>query len=82
MRWGDGCVAGHTRCITRCATQSSRLFSRGGLLDIEEADEATTLLDNTIRQVDENGDFFFMPEALRIRGRALVLMERLDDAEI
>lgn len=51
-----------------------------GLLEMGEVDEATTLVDDTVRQVDENGDLFFMPEALRVRGRALVLMDRLDDA--
>jgi predicted ATPase len=41
------------------------------------------LVDDTISQVEENGDFFFMPEALRVRGCALLLLPkaRVDDAQ-
>lgn len=54
-----------------------------GLLAIGKVDKATALVDATISQVEENGDFFFMPEALRVRGRALLLMPKshIDDAE-
>jgi predicted ATPase/DNA-binding winged helix-turn-helix (wHTH) protein len=54
-----------------------------GLLAIGEVDKAINLVDDTINRVEENGDFFFMPEALRVRGRALLLMSKshIDDAE-
>jgi predicted ATPase len=50
---------------------------------IGQVDKAITLIDDTISQVEENGDFFFMPEALRLRGCALLVMPkfRVDDAE-
>ncbi|MGY4411271.1 putative ATPase/DNA-binding winged helix-turn-helix (wHTH) protein [Bradyrhizobium sp. LB9.1b] len=55
-----------------------------GLLAIGQVGEAITLVDDTIRQVEKNGDFLFMPEALRVRGCALLLMptSRVDDAKI
>ena len=55
-----------------------------GLLTIGQVDKAIKLVDDTISQVEENGDFFFMPEALRVRGCALLLMpkSRADDAQI
>jgi predicted ATPase/DNA-binding winged helix-turn-helix (wHTH) protein len=54
-----------------------------GLLAIGQIDKAITLVDDTIGQIEENGDFFFMPEALRVRGCALLFMpkSRVDDAE-
>jgi predicted ATPase len=54
-----------------------------GLLAIGQVDKAITLVDDTISQVEENGDFFFMPEALRVRGCALLLLPkaRVDDAQ-
>jgi len=54
-----------------------------GLLAIGQVDKAIMLVDDTINQAKENGDLFFMPEALRVRGRALLLMQksRVDEAE-
>ena len=54
-----------------------------GLLAIGQIDKAITLVDDTISQAKENGDLFFMPEALRVRGRALLLLPKssVDDAE-
>jgi tetratricopeptide (TPR) repeat protein len=54
-----------------------------GLLAIGQIDKAIRLVDGTISQAEENGDFFFMPEALRVRGCALLLMpkSRVSDAE-
>ncbi len=54
-----------------------------GLLAIGQVDKAITLVDDAISRAEENGDMFFMPEALRVRGCALLLMpkSRVDDAE-
>jgi predicted ATPase/DNA-binding winged helix-turn-helix (wHTH) protein len=53
-----------------------------GLREMGELDRAITLVDNVISNVEKNGDFFFMPEVLRVRGRALILLpKRIDDAE-
>ncbi|QHP69892.1 transcriptional regulator [Bradyrhizobium sp. LCT2] len=53
-----------------------------GLLAIEQVGEAIRLVDDTISRAEENGDLFFMPEALRVRGRAVLAMPtRVDDAE-
>ena len=42
-----------------------------------------TLVDETIRLVEENGDFVHMPEALRVKGRVLLAMpqRRVQEAE-
>src|SRR5262249_26917827 len=55
-----------------------------GLLAIGQADKAMTLIDDTIGQVEEKGEFFFMPEALRVKGCALLAttVPRVDDAEV
>lgn len=55
-----------------------------GLLAIGEVGKAINLIDDTIGKVEKNGDFFFMPEALRVRGCALLLSSKshIDDAEI
>ena len=54
-----------------------------GLLTIGQVDKAIKLVDDTISQVETNGDFFFMPETLRVRGCAALLRQnpRVDDAE-
>ncbi|MGY3392539.1 putative ATPase [Bradyrhizobium sp. USDA 3311] len=40
------------------------------------------MIDDTISRAEENGDLFFMPEALRVRGCAVLAMPtRVDDAE-
>lgn len=54
-----------------------------GLLAIGQVDKAITLVDDAISQAEANGDLFFMPEALRVKGSALLLMtkSRVDDAE-
>ena len=68
----------------RSATLISRSFSRRAYWRLDRIDKAIKLVDDTISQVEENGDFFFMPEALRVRGCALLLMpkSRADDAQI
>ncbi len=54
-----------------------------GLLAMRRADDAITLIDSTIALVEENGDFFFMPEALRIKGCALLSRQQpqVEDAQ-
>ena len=54
-----------------------------GLLAIGQVDKAIILIDDTISQAKENGDLLFMPEALRVRGRTLLLLPKssVDDAE-
>jgi hypothetical protein len=44
--------------------------------------EALRLADDSIARVEENGDFCFMPELLRLKGKALLAMpKRGDDGE-
>jgi predicted ATPase len=50
---------------------------------IGQVGEGKTLIDETIRLVQENGDLFFMPEALRVKGCVLLSMPnpQIDEAE-
>ena len=61
-----------------------RIVLAQGYLATGNIDKAITLVDATISQVEENGDFFFMPEALRVRGCALLSMPKppIDEAKI
>ncbi|MGX5828186.1 ATP-binding protein [Mesorhizobium sp. 43Arga] len=54
-----------------------------GLMAIGQVDEAFKLIDETIRCIDENGEMYFMPEALRIKGCAILTSSegRVDQAE-
>jgi hypothetical protein len=54
-----------------------------GLMAIGEFDEGLTLVDETIRLVEVNGDLLHMPEALRVKGSVLLSMpqRRAHDAE-
>lgn len=47
-----------------------------GLVAIGEFDEGIALIDETIRQIEANGDLLRMPEALRVKGRVLLSMPR------
>ena len=47
-----------------------------GLLAIDRLDESMTLIDETIRLVETNGDLVFMPELLRIKGNALRILSQ------
>jgi len=85
----DG-VATLQDCLKRChafhyevRNTEFKIVLAQGLLMMGQIDKAMTLIDDTIRQVEENGDFFFLPEALRVRGCAVLLMPkpRVDDAE-
>jgi predicted ATPase/DNA-binding winged helix-turn-helix (wHTH) protein len=60
-----------------------RIVLTQGLLAMRRVDEAMALIDATIAQVEENGDFFFMPEALRIKGCALLSRQQpqVEDAQ-
>ena len=54
-----------------------------GLVATGQLNEGMMLIDETIRKVEENGDFFFMPEAMRVKGSILQLLPepRADDPE-
>jgi tetratricopeptide (TPR) repeat protein len=54
-----------------------------GLMTIGQFSEAAAVAGETIRMIEENGDFGYMPEVLRIRGRLLLAMPeaRERDAE-
>jgi hypothetical protein len=71
-----------TPCITRCATWSSRLLSRKTFSQSGRS-ERPWRVDDAIGQAEKNGDLFFMPEAQRVTGCALLRMSkpRVDDAE-
>jgi len=42
-----------------------------GLLDIGHVNEGMTLIDETMQLIEANGDLVFMPELLRIKGKAM-----------
>jgi tetratricopeptide (TPR) repeat protein len=54
-----------------------------GLMAIRQFGEGLTLIDETIRLVEANGDLLHMPEALRVKGNVLLSLHqrRPDDAE-
>jgi hypothetical protein len=54
-----------------------------GLLATGRFDEGISLIDETIRLVEANGDLVFMPELLRVKGNALLSLPKsaLDEAE-
>jgi ATP/maltotriose-dependent transcriptional regulator MalT len=52
-----------------------------GLVAIEQPDEAMMLADETIRLLDANGDIFYLPEALRVRGGIALTGPRPDPDE-
>jgi predicted ATPase/DNA-binding winged helix-turn-helix (wHTH) protein len=54
-----------------------------GLLAIGEFGEGLALIDETIRRIEANEDLLHMPEALRVKGRALLSMPQpqVHDAE-
>ena len=54
-----------------------------GLTATDRFDEGMTLIDETIRSVDANGDITYMPEVLRVKGRLLLSMPKpsREDAE-
>jgi predicted ATPase len=60
-----------------------RIVLAQGLVAIGQVGEGKTLIDETIRLVQENGDLFFMPEALRVKGCVLLSMPepQIDEAE-
>jgi predicted ATPase len=45
-----------------------------GLAATGQLSEAIALIEHTIRQVDRNGDFCYMPELLRVKGGLLLSM--------
>jgi predicted ATPase len=55
-----------------------------GLMAIGQFGEALTLVDETIRLVEANGDLVHMPEALRVKGNVILSMpqRRAHDAEM
>jgi predicted ATPase/DNA-binding winged helix-turn-helix (wHTH) protein len=54
-----------------------------GLAAIGQVAEGATLIDETIRRVETNGDLAYMPELLRVKGRLFLSKPQtgLDDAE-
>lgn len=77
-------------CLERCRAMryemrntEFRIVLAQGLLATGEVAKAARLIDDTISLAEENGDLLFMPEALRVRGCALLAMpkSRADDAE-
>lgn len=54
-----------------------------GLVAIGEFDEGLILADETLRQIEANGDLLRLPEALRVKGSVLLSMpqRRVQDAE-
>ena len=55
-----------------------------GLMAMGKPDEAITLIDETIRLIEQNEDLLYMPEAMRVKGNVLLSLpqRRPDDAEM
>ena len=55
-----------------------------GLMAMGQSDEAMTLIDETIRLIEQNEDLLYMPEAMRVKGNVLLSLpqRRSDDAEM
>ena len=55
-----------------------------GLMAVGQSDEAMTLIDETIRLIEQNEDLLYMPEAMRVKGNVLLSLpqRRSDDAEM
>jgi predicted ATPase/DNA-binding winged helix-turn-helix (wHTH) protein len=77
-------------CLEQLQAMRYRMFSTEfklslvqGLVALGMFEEGLTLVDETIRLVEENGDFVHMPEALRVEGRVLLAMpqRRVQEAE-
>jgi hypothetical protein len=77
-------------CLEQLQAMRYRMFSTEfklslvqGLVALGMFDEGLTLVDETIRLVEENGDCVHMPEALRVKGRVLLAMpqRRVQEAE-
>jgi predicted ATPase/DNA-binding winged helix-turn-helix (wHTH) protein len=93
IRWGDAKsgVEGLKECLDELHAEGNDLVSTEfkislvqGLAAIGRFDEAMTLINETIRFVEVNGDLCYMPELLRVKGGVLVstLMPSMDDAEM
>jgi predicted ATPase len=52
-----------------------------GLLATGRFDEGISLIDETIRLVEANGDLVFMPELLRVKGNALLSLPKSASGE-
>lgn len=67
--------------LMRCT--NLRIVLTQGLVAIGKVGDALTLIDYAISQIQENGDFFFMPEALRVKGVAHLSIpnSRYEEAE-
>jgi predicted ATPase len=54
-----------------------------GLMAIERADEGLSLIDETISHIEEHGELYFLPEALRVKGCTLLASPkpRVEEAE-
>jgi predicted ATPase/DNA-binding winged helix-turn-helix (wHTH) protein len=53
-----------------------RVFLAQGLMAIELVDEGIALIDETIRCIEEGGELYFLPEALRVKGGLFLSMPR------
>ena len=51
-----------------------KIYLVQGLVAIGQFDEGIAQADETIRLLETNGDLFYMPEALRVKGRILLAM--------
>jgi predicted ATPase len=52
-----------------------------GLLAIDRFDDCDSLIDDTIRRVETNGDIIYMPELLRVKGSLFLSMPQLPHEE-
>ena len=58
-----------------------RLALAQGLSALRRFDESLDSINDTIKLIEVNGDFMYMPEALRVKGGILLSMAREGDAE-
>src|SRR5262249_20461750 len=60
-----------------------KVFLTQGLVAVGRLDEGMPLIDETIRCIEENSELYFLPEALRVKGCAILAspVSKIDEAE-
>jgi hypothetical protein len=79
-----GCLLEFDALNHRPIATSFRLSLVQGLVAAGQFGEGGALIDETVRLIEENGDFLSMPEALRVKGNLLLAMPQpmRDEAEL
>jgi tetratricopeptide (TPR) repeat protein len=79
----QGCLKGLRALHYEIRNTEFEIALTQGLTALGRVDEALAVIDETIRHAEESGEFYFLPEALRMRGCAILASpeRRLAEAE-